>query len=71
MSKEYAKRMKTLVALLEKQGRTEASSPGRSSHRKFKAPQGGLVTMPTSPSDHRSWRNLLSVLRRYGATIPR
>lgn len=71
MPDEYRKKMRDLVGQLESQGWTEHCKPGRSSHRQFKAPRGGIVTLPATPSDHRSWRNLLSVLRRYGAVLPR
>lgn len=70
MSAEYQKKMRELVTRLEDQGWTMLP-PGRRCHHKIKAPSGGVVVMPNSPSDHRAWKNLLSVLRRYGAVLPR
>jgi predicted RNA binding protein YcfA (HicA-like mRNA interferase family) len=36
----------------------------RGGHLRWRSPKGGLVISPSTPSDHRSLRNLRSDLRR-------
>ena len=38
-------------------------------HFKCKAPNGGLVTIPSTPSDHRALLNARAQLRRAGADL--
>lgn len=60
------KDMKILFKSLVSQGWTVEK--GRK-HVKAKGPNGALVTLPATPSDHRSFMNSRAQLRRAGATL--
>lgn len=61
------KRIKALIAGLEAQGATIRET----SHGwQVLCPEGGLVTLHGTPSDHRAERNLRSELRRRGMKWP-
>ena len=62
-------RRKDINRLLDRlEGQGWAVSNTKSGH--IKVERGGkTVILPTSPSDHRSWKNLIAELRRAGADI--
>lgn len=59
--------MKRLIAAAEQQGWTVSLTNG--GHIKFTAADGTPVFAPSSPSDHRSWKNARSLLRRHGLMV--
>jgi hypothetical protein len=59
------KDLKTLLAEAEKQGWTVKLA--KSGHYKLYAPDGeNIVTVGSTPSDRRTLRNTVALMRRYG-----
>lgn len=44
-------------------------SPTKKGHIKFTAPNGAIIVTSSTPSDHRSWKNLRGQLRRNGLPL--
>ena len=61
------KEFHAVIDRLALQGWSFAFSGG--GHIKAKSPRGGIVVMPSSASDYRSFRNSVALLRRNGANL--
>lgn len=62
--------LRNLAKLAQSQGWT--LQPTRKGHVRFNAPDGATTVLAGgTPSDHRSTKNLLSLLRRSGLEVPR
>jgi len=65
----YPKDFRTILKNLKPHGWT--ATQGKNRHWHIHGPEGQQLVAPSTPSDHRAFRNTVAALRRAGAPIPR
>lgn len=66
MSIQRTREVRKLIRRLEKDGWSARKTGG--GHWVVRSPEGVPVSMPSSPSDHRSMKNVMAKLKRAGWT---